>query len=151
MPFLIVYAYDGAAMGTPKAGKVLLCEDEPDLADNLSRQLEMGGYEVRVCRDGPSAIRTAAQWPPFAAIIDIQLPLTSGYALAQQLRELLGDKVLLIAVTGYGSAADIELARHAGFHWHFEKPAPAAFLREVLRDPRRKPVARQDGVRLNPY
>jgi two-component system, OmpR family, response regulator len=131
--------------------RVLVCGDEPDLAVHLAKHLEMEGYEVRVCHDGPGAIRTAMKWRPFAAIIDIQLPGTSGYALAQELRELLGSDVLLIALTSYGGAADIELARQVGFHWHFQKPAPSGFIVEVLRDPNRKPVARQDGVPLNPY
>ncbi len=138
-------------MGSDNARRVLLCEDEADLADHLANYLQMHGYEARICRDGPGAIKEATKWRPSAAIIDIQLPGTSGYALAQQLKDLLGTQVLLIAVTGYGSAADIELARHAGFHWHFEKPAPMSLLLQVLQNPNRKPIARQDGVPLNRY
>ena len=138
-------------MGSLNARRILVCEDNPDVAEQLAKHLEMDGYQVRVCYDGPAAIKQATKWQPFAAIVDIQLPGTSGYALAQELRELLGAELLLIALTGYGGAADIELARHAGFHWHFEKPAPAGFLLEVLRNPKRKPVARQDGVPLNPF
>jgi two-component system CheB/CheR fusion protein len=137
-------------MGADQAGRILVCEDEHDLADQLAEMLELHGYEARVCHDGPSALQQAARWRPTAAIIDIGLPGTTGYALAQELQDLLGKEVLLIALTGYGAAGDIELARHAGFHWHFEKPAPHAFLIQVLRDPGRKPVARQDGVPLNP-
>ncbi len=138
-------------MGSVHARRVLVCEDDADLAESLAKHVEMDGYQVRVCHDGPAALEHATKWQPFAAIIDIQLPGASGYALAQQLREILGAELLLIAMTGYGGAADIELARHAGFHWHFEKPAPAAFLLEVLRNPNRKPLARPDGVPLKPF
>jgi CheY-like chemotaxis protein len=138
-------------MGSANARRVLLCGDEPDLAEHLAQQLEMGGYEVRVSPEGRAAVGQAAKWRPFAAVIDIPLRDTSGYALAQELRELLGRELLLIAITSYGGAGDIELARLVGFHWHFEKPAPPAFLLEVRRDPRRKPVARRDGVPLNRY
>jgi CheY-like chemotaxis protein len=148
---MIVARDQGGVMGFVHERRVLVCEDDADLAENLAKHLEMDGYQVRVCRDGPSAIGHATKWQPFAAIIDIQFPGMSGYALAQQLRGVLGAELLLVAVTGYGGAADIELARHAGFHWHFEKPAPTAFLLEVLRDPKRKPVARQDGLPLNPF
>ena len=137
-------------MGSAQAGRVLVCEDEQDLAANLARVLQLHGYEARICHDGPAAIAEASRWRPTAAIIDIGLPGTTGYALAREMRELLGKEVLLIALTGYGGPGDIELARHAGFNWHFEKPAPHAFLIEVLRDPKRKPIARQDGVPLNP-
>jgi DNA-binding response OmpR family regulator len=138
-------------MSSQEASRVLVCEDEPELADHLAKFLQMHGYEVLICHDGPAAIKGTKQWRPTAAIIDIGLPGTTGYALAQEIKALMGSEVLLIAVTGYGGAADIELARHAGFHWHFQKPAPPSFLVEVLRSPNRKPLTRQDGVQLNPY
>jgi CheY-like chemotaxis protein len=138
-------------MDSEQARRVLVCEDEADLAQHLAKLLQMEGHEVLVCHDGPAAIKKTNQWRPSAAIIDIGLPGTTGYALAQEIREVMGSEVLLIAVTGYGGPADIELARHAGFHWHFQKPAPASFIIEVLRNPNRKPIARQDGVQLNPY
>ncbi len=127
-----------------------MCEDQQDAAESLATLLRLHGYEVLVCHDGPSATAKAAKWQPTAAIIDIGLPDVTGYAVAQSIRELpFGSDVLLIAVTGYGSAADIEMARYAGFDWHFAKPAPPAFILEVLKDPKRKPIARQDGVPLH--
>jgi CheY-like chemotaxis protein len=130
---------------------VLICEDQKDAAETLATLLRLQGYEVLVCHDGPSATASVAKWRPDAAIIDIGLPEITGYAVAQFIRDLpFGSRVLLIAVTGYGSPADIEMARYAGFNWHFAKPAPPSFILEVLKDPRRKPVARQDGVPLNP-
>jgi CheY-like chemotaxis protein len=137
-------------MGTGDARRILICEDQEETAETLAALLRMHGYQVLVCHDGPSAIAKVATWRPSAAIIDIGLPDITGYGVAQFIRGLpFGASVLLIAVTGYGSAADIELARHSGFDWHFAKPAPPAFILEVLQDPRRKPIARQDGIPLN--
>jgi CheY-like chemotaxis protein len=137
-------------MSTQDARRVLICEDQPDAAETLAALLRSHGYEVLVCHDGPSAIAAVAKWRPSAAIIDIGLPQVTGYGVAQFIRELpFGATVLLIALTGYGSAADIELARHSGFDWHFAKPAPPAFILQVLQDPRRMPIARQDGIPLN--
>jgi CheY-like chemotaxis protein len=131
--------------------RVLICEDQKDTAETLATLLRSHGHEVLVCHDGPSAIAQARQWGPTAAIIDIGLPEITGYAVAQYIRELpFGADVLLIAITGYGSPADIEMARYAGFNWHFAKPAPPAFIVDVLQNPSRKPLARQDGVPLNP-
>lgn len=131
--------------------RILICEDQKDTAETLAQLLRLQGYEVLVCHDGQSATAKVAKWRPSAAIIDIGLPEITGYAIAQFIRELpFGSSVLLIAVTGYGSAADIEMARYAGFNWHFAKPAPPTFILEVLKDPSRKPIARQDGVLLNP-
>jgi CheY-like chemotaxis protein len=137
-------------MSTEDARRILICEDQKDTAETLERLLRSHGYEVLVCHDGPSAIAKVEKWRPDAAIIDIGLPDITGYGVAQYIRDLpFGQNVLLIAVTGYGSATDIELARHSGFNWHFAKPAPPAFILEVLQDPRRKPIARQDGLPLN--
>jgi CheY-like chemotaxis protein len=137
-------------MSSQDARRVLICEDQKDAAETLAALLRSHGYEVLVCHDGPSAIAAATKWRPSAAIIDIGLPQVTGYGVAQFIRELpFGASVLLIALTGYGSAADIELARHSGFDWHFAKPAPPAFILQVLQDPRRTPIARQDGIPLN--
>jgi CheY-like chemotaxis protein len=137
-------------MGTDHARRILVCEDQKETADTLAALLRLHGYEVLVCYDGPSAIAKVAHWRPRAAIIDIGLPDITGYGVAQFIRDLpFGSSVLLIAVTGYGSAVDIELARHSGFNWHFAKPAPPALILEVLQDPRRLPIARQDGLPLD--
>lgn len=131
--------------------RVLICEDQKDTAETLAALLRLQGYEVLVCHDGASATGKVAKWRPSAAIIDIGLPEITGYAIAQYIRDLpYGSRVLLIAVTGYGCPADIEMARYAGFNWHFAKPAPPSLILEVLKDPSRKPIARQDGVLLNP-
>jgi CheY-like chemotaxis protein len=138
-------------MRSDQPARVLVCEDQKDTADSLAALLRLHGHEVRVCHDGPSAIAEAKQWCPTAAIIDIGLPGITGYGVAQYIRELaFGTDVLLIAITGYGSPTDIEMARHAGFNWHFAKPAPSSFILDVLQDPTRRPLTRQDGIPLNP-
>jgi CheY-like chemotaxis protein len=74
------------------------------------------------------------------AVLDIGLPGMSGYELAQRLRtHRNGHRCYLVALTGYGTAADIAKAREAGFRQHLVKPAgPDALLgavREGLDDP----------------
>ncbi len=51
-------------MGSDNARRVLLCEDEADLADHLANYLQM---HARICRDGPGAIKEATKWRPSAA------------------------------------------------------------------------------------
>jgi CheY-like chemotaxis protein len=129
--------------------RVLICEDQADAAQTLATLLALSGHEVRVCHDGRSAIDHALDWRPTAAIIDIGLPGISGYGVAQFIRELsFGGDVLLIAVTGYASPADLEMARYAGFNWHFAKPAAPALIIDVLKAPERKALTRDDGVLL---
>lgn len=130
--------------------RVLICEDQVDAAQTLAALIRMRGYEVRVCHDGRSAIDEALDWRPGVAIIDIGLPGISGYGVAQFIRELsFGGGVVLIAVTGYGSPADVEAARYAGFNWHFSKPADPSSIIDVLETPNRTPRAGEGGTRLS--
>jgi CheY-like chemotaxis protein len=130
--------------------RVLICEDERDAAETLAVLLRFEGHEVSIAHDGPSAIAQAQKWRPTVAVVDIGLPGATGYAVAQSIRGLPdGREVLLIAITGYGSAADIEMARYAGFDWHFSKPAHPSFIYEVMKDPLRAPIHRRDGVPLS--
>ena len=137
-------------LGAEQTGRVLICEDGKDTAETLAAVLRLHGYEVVVCSDGQSAIARVENWRPTAAIIDIGLPGVTGYGVAQYIRGLpFGTGVVLIAVTGYGTPADIEMARSAGFNWHFSKPAHPSFVLDALANPRRERITRRDGVPLN--
>ena len=134
--------------------RVLVCEDDKMIAELLAVTVSAQGHEVLVCHDGTAAIAQAEKWRPTAAIIDIGLPGVTGYGVAQHIRSLSrrlasGPRVLLIAITGYDSAADIEMARYAGFNWHFAKPARPSLLAEVLENPKRTPVGQRDGTPLD--
>jgi CheY-like chemotaxis protein len=132
----------------PKPERILIVEDRRDAADSLAALLRLEGYDVHVCYDGHSAIAEFEQWRPTATIIEIELPDISGYAVAQQVRKLpFGSGVLLIAMTAYAYASDIEQARYAGFNWHIAKPALPTVV-AILRSPRQAAM-RKDAVPLN--
>ena len=138
------------AVGLTASGLLLPATAYADFGDRPLRQGSRG-HDVRVCHDGRSAIDQALDWRPTAAIIDIGLPGISGYGVAQFIRELsFGGDVLLIAVTGYATPADLEMARYAGFNWHFAKPAAPSVILDVLHSPDRKAVTSDDGVLLSP-
>ena len=139
---------EAVARSEPHA-RVLLCEGEKSTAEGLEKLLRTRGHEVLVCHDGPSSISQAKKWRPTAAVIDIALPGITGYAVAQHLRGLFGSDVLLIAITAHDAPADIEMARYAGFNWHFASTARLSHILDVLDNPKRKPRGRRDGVRLN--
>jgi len=133
--------------------RVLICEDDKMIADLLAAAVGAQGHEVFVCHDGSAAIGLVEKRRPTAAIIDIGLPGVTGYGVAQHIPSRSsslssGPQVLLIAITGYDSPADIEMARYAGFNWHFAKPARPSLIVEVLQNPKRPPVAKRDGTPL---
>jgi CheY-like chemotaxis protein len=66
--------------------------------------------------------------------LDIGMPELSGYEVAKRVRENLnGQRVTLIALTGWGQDRDKEQALAAGFNHHFTKPVEPARLNEILR------------------
>lgn len=68
------------------AKRILVVEDEADLADLVAYNLRRAGYEVDVARDGQSALRQATDQPPDLMLLDIMLPQISGLQVARQLR-----------------------------------------------------------------
>ena len=119
-------------------GRVLVVDDNVDSATTLAESLAAAGHEVRAAHSAAEAQAVAAAFVPDVAILDIGLPDLDGYALARRLRDAPW-RGRLVALTGYGQAADRERALAAGFDLHVTKPAdPAALLEAVdgfLREP----------------
>jgi signal transduction histidine kinase len=127
-----VAAAPAHATGT---GKVLVVDDNRDAADTTAALLEITGYEVRTAYDPPSALATLDAFAPDVALLDIGLPGMSGYELARHVRaHPNGTACRLIALTGYGRADDIEVAKQHGFDVHLTKPVQADVLMERVRD-----------------
>ena len=116
----------------PDRCRVLVVDDNEDAATSLSMMLGMLGYEVRVAHDGLEAVRAADEFVPEAALLDIGLPHLSGYDVARHIRSRQGDEVLLVAITGWGTAEDVKRSQDAGFDHHFTKPADPDRLRQIL-------------------
>ncbi|MDB5752611.1 MAG: hybrid sensor histidine kinase/response regulator [Ramlibacter sp.] len=118
----------GELAGT--GARVLLVDDNQDAADTAAALLEISGHEVRVAYEPMAALAMLDHFQPQVAVLDIGLPTISGYELAARVRAHgNGAACHLVALTGYGTAADVERARAAGFHQHLVKPAaPEALL-----------------------
>jgi len=117
-----------ASLGT----RVLVADDNRDAADTLCRILSLYGYEVRSAYDGRAALEVCESFRPHVAVLDIGMPLKSGYDLARDLRARQGGELTLIALTGWGSEADVRRARDAGFDHHLTKPVDPQRLNEVI-------------------
>ncbi len=118
-----------------EALRILVVDDNEDGATLLAETLAELGYETRVAHDGPEALRVAAEFAPDVGLLDIGLPLMDGYELARRLRELegLAGPLRLVAVTGYGQAADRDRAKRAGFDAHLVKPVQLDQLASVIK------------------
>jgi two-component system cell cycle response regulator DivK len=115
--------------------KILVIEDNEQNLYLVTFILEKHGYQVIQARDGRQGIDLAAQIEPALILLDIQLPVMDGYAVAQELRNnpALND-VPIVAVTSYAMAGDRERTLAAGCTGYIEKPInPETFMAEVER------------------
>jgi DNA-binding response OmpR family regulator len=85
--------------------RVLVAEDDPDLALGLKNNLEIEGYEVRVARDGDETLASALQWRPDLLILDLVMPKLDGMRVLRSLREH-DTKVAVLVLTARGEEAD---------------------------------------------
>nr|MBA3464980.1 response regulator [Deltaproteobacteria bacterium] len=130
LPALVASTRSRPALGTPIKGAyplrlegVLIVDDNQDALALLADALETRGFLIHRAHDAPSALAIAPTKLPRVALLDIGLPVMDGYELGRRLRELPGlADIRLVAVTGYGTAADVEKSRAAGFLAHLVKP-----------------------------
>jgi signal transduction histidine kinase/CheY-like chemotaxis protein len=121
---------------TPKSSRrLLVVDDNHDAAQSLALLLRLKGHEVRVANDGPSALEIASSFPPDMIFLDIGMPGMDGYEVARRLRQQAGlEKVVLVALTGWGQQEDRRRSREAGFDHHLVKPAEAKVLEDLLAE-----------------
>jgi len=121
-------AHDG-----PKP-RILVVDDNEDAAQMLAMLLEDGGYEVMTESDPVIALQRAQETRPDVCLLDIGLPRMDGHQLARRLRATdAGRDMTLVALTGYGQAAEREKAAQAGFDHYLVKPPDPVALRALLR------------------
>jgi len=69
------------------AKKILVVEDEPNIAEVVSLYLERADFKVRIARDGEAALQALEQHIPDLIIMDLMLPEIDGFAITRWLRE----------------------------------------------------------------
>jgi len=116
------------------ACRVLIAEDNSDAAEMMRVMLCFGGHDVKVASDGVQAVAIAEALRPDVAFIDIGMPRMDGYEAARRIRRALGDRVMLVALTGWGQEDDKARAREAGFDHHLTKPAEPEMMERMITD-----------------
>jgi CheY-like chemotaxis protein len=126
--------------------RVLVVDDNRDGCDSLAALLQMNGFAVETVYDGVGAVARARQWRPEVVLLDIGLPTLSGYDVCAAIRgQERGGEILIFALTGWGSEADLERTRLAGFDAHFVKPIEIGALAALL------PLTRGEVARRHPH
>ena len=113
--------------------RVMVIEDNYDVAESLKSLLETDGHTVFWAPDGYKGLAKAREIIPEIIICDIGLPGMDGYQVAREIRAIdhLRD-VYLISLTGYARPDDLRRAREAGFQSQLAKPVDLEMLRATL-------------------
>jgi signal transduction histidine kinase/ActR/RegA family two-component response regulator len=132
----------GAALPAPVAGaaatagaaapaSVLVVDDNDDAADSLAALLELEGFSVATAYDGAGAVAAAVAGRPDVVVMDLGMPGMDGYQAARQIRAAPGgERILLIALTGWGQSDARRRTVAAGFDHHLIKPVD---VEQILR------------------
>ena len=115
--------------------RILLVEDEPDLADPLAYLLRREGYEVEICEDGPGALTAFRERGADIILLDLMLPGMAGTEVCRRVRQ--SSSVPIIMLTAKDSEVDIVVGLELGADDYITKPYSSrellARMRAVLR------------------
>lgn len=103
--------------------RVLIAEDEPNIAESLTFLLERAGFDVAVAPDGKRALDTVRDALPDVLVLDVMLPELDGYEILRRLRA--GEETATLPVlmlTAKGQPQDRETALACGADIFMTKP-----------------------------
>ncbi len=118
--------------------RILVVDDNTDGAESLSELLSIAGHTTKLAFDGAEAVRSADEFRPDVVVLDIGLPGFDGYEAARRIRQTAwGEKMFLVALTGWGQEEDRNKSKQAGFDHHLVKPVELNTLLQLLADKKR--------------
>jgi DNA-binding response OmpR family regulator len=139
-------------------GSVLVVDDEPTIAEVVSRYLRRAGYATEIAADGAKAIDAAAALRPDLIVLDLKLPQVEGLDVMRQLRAEDHVRPAVILLSGRGRALDRVIGLRSGADDYVVKPfSPAelvarvdAVLRRSAPVPARNIPLEFDDLRIDP-
>ncbi len=114
--------------------RVLIVDDNIDMADSLDMLLKLRGYDTRTAHEAEGALATVREFTPHVVLLDLGLPGASGLEVAARIRA--GGALpqpVLVAMTGYGQEEDRRRTHDAGFDHHLVKPISPEALEGLLQ------------------
>jgi two-component system, chemotaxis family, chemotaxis protein CheY len=114
-----------------RSGTVLVIDDDWRIRELVQLALEESGFSVKTVPDGEKAIALIRAERPAALVLDLTLPRADGFAVAEAVREVHGDEVPIVVVTGDHSGREKALA--IGAVGHLGKPFDLDELTDLVR------------------
>jgi signal transduction histidine kinase len=124
---------ESSAINPGSVRRILIVDDYEDSAICLGLMLKIMGHETLTAHDGLEAVESAATFRPDVILLDIGLPKLNGYQVCRRIREEpWGERMVLIALSGWGQEEDKLRSKDAGFNFHMVKPVDPAALEKLL-------------------
>lgn len=124
---------------SPTPTRVLVIDDNVDAADSLAQLLRLRGHDVHTAYGGEDGVACAERLRPHVVLLDLGMPGVDGYEAARRMRALDGGAAFtLVAVSGWGQAADRQRTEAAGIDYHLTKPLEESQLRPAFAQARKR-------------
>jgi DNA-binding response OmpR family regulator len=111
--------------------RVLLVDDDDDLADALRQSLNDAGYAVATVRHGAAALELVRQIAPDVILLDLTMPIMDGWSFVSQYRRGASPSARIILLTGHPNGRDI--SNNLGADGYVAKPFELSALIAELR------------------
>jgi DNA-binding response OmpR family regulator len=114
--------------------KILIADDEPSIVAALRFLLQSEGYEVHVARDGEEALKLLDECNPDLVLLDVMMPVRSGYEICQRIRGRADRRqVKIIMLSAKGRDAEVEKGLEFGADVYVTKPFSTRELKATIK------------------
>ncbi len=114
--------------------KVLIAEDEPNIAVSLEYLMQQSGYEIQTVTNGIEALRAAREFRPDLVLLDIMLPLKNGFEVCQSMRETPElSRIKIVMLTAKGRDTELAKGLALGADAYITKPFATRELLETVK------------------
>jgi signal transduction histidine kinase/CheY-like chemotaxis protein len=121
------------SIDSPIRRRILLVEDNDDVAESTGELLTIEGHTVSIAQEGVIALEMLRTFVPDVVLLDLGLPGMDGFEVARRMRtESLKTDLVIIAMSGYGEDEHRRKSKEAGCDGHLVKPIQLEVLRELL-------------------
>jgi DNA-binding response OmpR family regulator len=115
--------------------KILIADDEPNIVVALEYLLQRSGYEVYIARDGDEALKQIEAQVPDLVLLDVMMPLRSGYEVCMRIRERTDwQHIKIVMLSAKGRDAEVNKGLAAGAELYITKPFSTRELVEKVKN-----------------
>ena len=114
--------------------KILVADDEPNIVVALEYLLQRSGYEVHIARNGDEALKQVEAHVPDLVLLDVMMPLRSGYEVCKLIRERIDWRhIKIVMLSARGRDAEINKGLAAGADLYVTKPFSTREMLEKIK------------------